>query len=131
MILGPGLGRYQRNVDASITHIHGQGRDQGSVDAGSIQIHGQGRDQGNVNSSIIQTHGQGRETERSEDGLGQFRVVLTPVRVPHIEGKNTVKTKTTMGKDPRARSGERNDVKRRRRKKRSAHIQLTNLVDDF
>ena len=92
----------------------------------------QGRDQENIDEGIAQGHTQGRETgERSADGLDQFRVVLTPVRVPHIEGKNTVKTKTTMGKDPRARSGERNDVKRRRRKKRSAHIQLTNLVDDF
>ena len=92
---------------------------------------GQGRDQGNVDESITQDHGQGRETrERGVDGLNQSRVVLTRVRVPRIEEKSTVKIGTETGKGPRARSaGKRNDVKRRRRKKRYAH--LFNLLDDF
>ena len=86
-------------------------------------IPGQGRDRGNVDEGIIQSHDQGRENgERSEDGLNQFRVVLTPVRVPHIEGKSTVKTKKKAGKGPGARSGgKRNDAKRKRRKKRYAY----------
>jgi hypothetical protein len=51
------------------------------------------------------------------------------VRVPHIEGKNIVKKKIETGKGPRARSaGKRNDVKRRRRKKRYA--QYTRSFDD-
>lgn len=88
----------------------------------------QGRDQGNVDESIVQGHLQGRETgERSADGLDQSRAVLTRARVPHIEGKNTVETKIEMGKGPRARSaGKRNDVKRRRRKKR--YTQYTDLI---
>jgi hypothetical protein len=91
----------------------------------------QGRDQGNIDESIAQGHHQGRETgERSADGLDQFRAVLTRVRVPHIEGKNIVKTKIETGKGPKARSaGKRNDVKRRRRKKRYA--QYTRSFDDF
>ena len=82
----------------------------------------QGRDQGNVDESIAQGRRQGRETgERSADGLDQFRAVLARVRAPRIEGKNIVKTKIETEKGPRARSaGKRNDVKRRRRKKRYA-----------
>jgi len=91
----------------------------------------QGRGPGNVDESIIRNHGQDRETrERSEDGLNQFRVVLTPVRVLHIEGKSAVKIKKKTGKGRRARSGgKRNGAKRRRRKKRYAHP--VGLLDGF
>ena len=86
-------------------------------------IPGQGRDRGNVDEGITQSHDPGRETGgRSEDGLNQFRVVLTPVRAPHIEGKSTVKTKKKAEKGRGARSGgKRNDAKRRRRKRRYAY----------
>ena len=84
----------------------------------------QGRDQENIDEGIAQGHTQGRETgERSADGLDQFRVVLTRVKAPHIEGKNIVKIGLERGKGPRARSaGKRDDVKRRRRKKRYAQL---------
>ena len=93
----------------------------------------QGRDQGNVDESIAQGRRQGRETgERSADGLDQFRVVLTRVRGPHIERRNIVKTRIETGKGLRARSaGKRNDVKRRKRKKRYeqyTHTQLAYLI---
>ena len=91
----------------------------------------QGRDQENVDGSIAQGLRQGRETgERNADGLDLFQAVLVLVKEPHIEGRNIVKTKIETGKGPRARSaGKRNDVKRRRRKKRYA--QRTHLFDDF
>jgi hypothetical protein len=91
-----------------------------------------GRDQGNLDENISQGQGRGTGTgtgERSADGLDQFRVVRTRVRVSHIGGKNIVKIKTEKGKGPRARSaGKRNDVKKRRRKKRYAHTQLAYMM---
>ena len=83
-----------------------------------------GRDQGNLDENISQSQGRERGTgEKSADGLDQFRVVRTRVRVPHIGGKNIVKKKIEKVKGPRARSaGERNDVRRRRRKKRYATL---------